>query len=486
MIQEIRADNFTKYMKDRNQHNLDKIMLVSDERQVTYGEFFIEVEKFAGYLKHQGFKARDRIVFADDESIEYAVALFGCWQLGITTILISHKTLPVNFLEVVEQSDCKAVFVTNKDFISCVDVQVLGPESEYINSSPSGEYYTYDPDEMVLWFVSSGTTGKQKMIVHRHLNLLNVWNITKFNYDFTPDNIILSTPKLSFGYGFTNLMISMGIGMTYVITKKLPSANNLLELIDRHQITCLFTNPTVIVHLTKQLKTPITNRNLKMIVSGSDYLPKTVSFKFVNLFSGTFIDIYGLAECMQEVAGTSVSDPGIGTIGKPCPGVKIEIRRDDGSICDRNETGMIWVHHPYAATLYWNNYAKTKEFFQGYWLRTGDLGYLDKNNNINYVCRFDAAIKIKNEFVTPNEVETLLITYNGVRDCVVNAIQDDSGQFELEAKIVSDESIESGDLRRFLSTKLESHKIPKFINFVDSIDKTVTGKTVRHKLAIYN
>lgn len=486
MYTEIHAENFVTYMEQKNQHNLNKTLLTDDNNSVTYGEFFSRVKKFATELKLRGFKPRDRIVFADDESIDYAVALFACWYCGVTTILISHKTLPANVYEAITVSDSRAIFCDNKEFDKMVPdgVQILAPNTVNVDHDELQQPYTFIPDEMVLWFVSSGTTGKQKMIVHRHLNLLNAWNLCKDNYDFIPEDIVFSTPKISFGYGFINFMVALGIGMTYIITRKVPSVKTVFDTVKKYKVTHLFTVPSVMTHLVKNLEEPIKSQSLRVVTSGSDYLPRTVSDRFRELFTGTLLEIYGLAEVMQEVSGGTLKDPASGTIGKAIPLVTVEIRRFDGSKCDVDEVGDIWVQHPYAALCYWNNYAKTKEFFQGNWLKPGDVGFIDNNGNINYVSRADSALKIKNMFVYPNEIETLLISNEKVKDCVVAPVTDEFGLYELETKIVTNTPMDPSEVRKFLSDKLDSFKIPKFIKFVETIDKTVTGKSIRHKTAV--
>ena len=123
----------------------------------------------------------------------------------------------------------------------------------------------------------------------------------------------------------------------------------------------------------------------------------------------------------------------------------------------------------------------TKERFFGKWFKTKDMGFVDDEGFYTYVCRADDLIKVNTSFVSPNEIENAISQHDAVSECIVLSYPGISGMTEIAAKIVliPDKTSSAGNIRKFLADKLESHKIPKIIEFVTDIPKTITAKKIR-------
>ena len=134
------------------------------------------------------------------------------------------------------------------------------------------------------------------------------------------------------------------------------------------------------------------------------------------------------------------------------------------------------------AVGYHDNIVKTKEVFQGDWVKTNDIVYLNDRDELVYVSRKDNLIKINGQYVAIDDVEAAIMLNEQVEECVVCARENSLNILELEAKIVAKSTITAGNIRNFLKGKIELHQIPKRILFVDYIPKTVTAKKIRKML----
>jgi acyl-coenzyme A synthetase/AMP-(fatty) acid ligase len=133
--------------------------------------------------------------------------------------------------------------------------------------------------------------------------------------------------------------------------------------------------------------------------------------------------------------------------------------------------------------MYWNSIQHTRETFINGWFKTKDMVYWDEDGYLVYACRKDDIIRIKESYVNPIDIEEEILQHPAVEECVVVSIKNKFDMPEISSKIVlkNKQDLNAGELRKFLTGKFESYKIPKHIDFVDELPKTVTTKKIRNK-----
>jgi benzoate-CoA ligase len=173
-----------------------------------------------------------------------------------------------------------------------------------------------------------------------------------------------------------------------------------------------------------------------------------------------------------------------GSSGFPVPGYDIELRDDDGQPVADGEIGDLYVRGPSAAIMYWNNREKTRDTFQGEWTKSGDK-YL-RNENGSYTCsgRSDDMLKVSGMYVSPFEVESTLAEHPAVLESAVIGKADEDGLIKSKAFVVlaDGKSASEEELKAFVKDRLAPFKYPRFIEFVDDLPKTATGKIQRFRL----
>ena len=155
------------------------------------------------------------------------------------------------------------------------------------------------------------------------------------------------------------------------------------------------------------------------------------------------------------------------------------------------EIGELLVCGPSSASCYWNQRDKSLNTFQGEWTRSGDKYYLDEEGYYCYCGRTDDMLKVSGIWVSPFEVESALLGESRVLEAAVVGQEDDQGMVKPKAVIVLQEGVTASpnlvaELQAFVKDRLAPFKYPRWIEFVDELPKTATGKIQRFKLRAQN
>jgi benzoate-CoA ligase len=176
-----------------------------------------------------------------------------------------------------------------------------------------------------------------------------------------------------------------------------------------------------------------------------------------------------------------------GTTGRPVPGYQLMIVDDEDNAVPAGEIGELKICGPTCAMMYWNNRDKTRHTFQGPWTRSGDKYCVDRDGYYVYAGRSDDMLKVSGMYVSPVEVEAALITHAHVLEAAVVGKEDADGLVKPIAYVVlapgrtpSDALAE--ELRQHVKSRLAHYKFPRWIEFLEELPKTATGKIQRFKL----
>lgn len=492
-VKDLQYINFAQYIIANK--SSDKIAVIDDEKSMTYNELIASIKSFANQLKQRGIMSGDPVMVNMDERVEWAVAFLSLIYIGATVVLTSNRMGVKVLTEISDVCRARAViWQAHDDEFDKVLIQqniISIDKKEIVNDGTSlEEYYQYDPDEICIWGTSSGTMGgKRKYILHRHAAIYLGTQKMIVPYNFTSSSVIYTTPKLSFLYGFNELMLSLTVGATDIISNRIPVKDNIIDTITKNKVTHFITTPTPVVHMVKHDETPTDMlKQLEVLIVAGEPLPKSIAVKFQDVYGIPLLDGHGMCESMNVTLGQTPDCIKLGTMGKPLPGVECEIRRPDGMLCAPNEPGILYLKDASQAICYHNNWSSTKFTFCGAWMRTNDVCYVDDEGFYTYVCRNDELLKVNGLLVTPTEIENILLTNPTVDECVVTHCKNRHGLDEIEAYIVlRDGKISTiTDIKEFLSLNIEDYKIPKTIRFVTELPKTVTSKKIRNNSMIQN
>lgn len=490
-MNELASINMAEFISQNYQGFDNKIAIVDDHKSITYKELDRKSKQFAYYLTKQGVVPGDHIIILMEDCIEWVIAWLGANRIGCTTVHVSNRAWPENLPEVIRISKAKIAIcnLSNEQYTSIFlnsNLVLIGKDTIMQEQEGSIDtYYANHPDEICYWVLTSGTGGGQKIIAHRHGSLPNTLKKIIPSYDIDDTSIFHSIPKLGFQFGFTDMIMSLVSKATSYISCQLPTPTHVKNIVRTHNVTHLFSVPAALSALVKTTTNPTDDFNsVKVLMCGGEVLPLLIQEKFKELFGIDILDGHGMSESQFMTICQTPTVKKIGTIGKPLPGVEVEIRREDGSLCAVDEIGELYIKDICTASYYVNSYALTKDTFLGRWLKTNDLVSIDSDGYIKFSSRKGDIVKINGEKVSMIEIENILLSHELIEDCVIIKSKDDMGLTKLKARIIlkTSASMTSGDVRRYLRDKLEQYKIPKFIEFTDTIAKTPTAKKIRVEL----
>lgn len=176
-----------------------------------------------------------------------------------------------------------------------------------------------------------------------------------------------------------------------------------------------------------------------------------------------------------------------GSSGQILPGYEARIVDESGNDVPDGEIGSLLIKGDATCACYWNQHEKTKETIQGHWLRTGDKYYRDPDGYYFYVGRTDDMLKVKGMWVSPVEIESVLLEHASVQEAAAIGYEDGNGLVKPAVYVVLKQGLNGStqlhdEIRMHLSSRLAAHKCPQILEFVNDLPKTATGKIQRYKL----
>lgn len=358
-------------------------------------------------------------------------------------------------------------------------------------SRPNVEIRAQDP---ALLLFSGGTTGEPKGAVGTHQALLmtgmqlRAWFST---ITFEWEDIILLTIPLFHVYGNAGVFAVGIFGRdSFVIIPDPRDIDDLVTTIRKVRPTFFPGVPTLFNALLNHPDVQagkVDFKSMKLCVSGASSLLAEVKNRFETLTGGRVVEGYGLTESMMAAVVNPLHGPyKPGSVGTPLPDVEVRIAdviTGEGSL-PPFEVGEVVMHAPQLMQGYWERPAETEETIRNGWLYTGDIGYLDEDGYLFIVDRKKDVIKPSGFQVWPREVEEVIASHPAVNEVGVVGVKDEYQGEAVKAWVVlrPDQEVTSDEIRAYCRKKLAGYKVPRHIEFTDSLPKTLVGKVLRREL----
>ena len=346
-------------------------------------------------------------------------------------------------------------------------------------------------DDVAFWLYTSGSTGTPKGSMHLHRDLI----VTAEHYGVATlgireDDLVYSAAKLFFAYGLGNGMtFPFYVGATTVVLADRPAPEAVAALLREHRPTIFYGVPTLYGAMLAQPtgESGAGPSRLRLAVSAGEALPAEIGAAWEARFGAPVLDGLGSTEMLHIFLSNREGDVRYGTSGKAVPGYALKVVAETGEPAAPGEIGELWVSGGSSAVAYWNRRGKSLETFHGPWTRTGDKYVVDENGYYHYRGRTDDMLKVSGQWVSPFEVESVLIGHEAVLEAAVVAAEDEQGLVKPKAFVVVREGVEAtpelaAALQEFVKDRLAPFKYPRWIAFAGSLPKTATGKIQRFRL----
>ncbi len=498
--------NVSEWLVDRHvdSGNGDRVAIRAGGESVTYAEVLDHVEAAAAGLRALDVRPEERVAMVMLDSVEFVAVFLGAMRIGAVPVPM-NPLLPGRDLGViVADSRARVVAISGEREASLADLREGSPEvttvvttgestegkigwSDFVADGIDGSVANTWAESPGFWLCTSGSTGQPKLAMHRHADIpATCETYADQILGVTEDDVFYSVGPMFHAYGLGNsLTFPFSVGATAILEPTRPPTPQLVaDVVSTEQPTLFFCIPTFYAALLAAELPDDAFASVRYGVSAAEALPAETFERFRDRFGVTILDGIGSTEQLHIYLSNSPDSLRPGTSGQPVPGYKLRIIDENDEEQAADTPGQLVVRGPSAATGYWCRSATTRSTFEGEWMRTGDLYSADADGFYTYLGRVDDMLRVGGEWVSPAEVEGVLIEHVNVLEAAVVGQPDDQNVTRpvayvtaIDGAVLSEEA-----LIEHCKERLAGFKRPKVYNFPDSLPKTATGKIQRFKL----
>jgi benzoate-CoA ligase len=485
-----------------------RIAYVDDAGTYTYGELAERVNRAANALVHLGLQPEQRVLLCLLDTIDFPAVFLGAIKAGIVPVAGNTLLTTKDYDFMLRDSRARALVVSAQLVPTLAPLFGKLPHLRHVivSGGDPGTHHslaklmdaaatTFQPadttcDDACFWLYSSGSTGTPKGTVHIQSSMILTAELyAKPILGIREEDVVFSAAKLFFAYGLGNgLTFPLSVGATTVLMAERPTPAAVFARLRKHQPTIFYGVPTLFAALLASPEMPHRGElKLRRCTSAGEALPADIGRRWTERLGVEILDGLGSTEMLHIFLSNRPGDVRYGTSGQPVPGYELRILGDDGAPVPPGEVGELQINGPTAAMGYWNNREKSRSTFQGAWARSGDKYSIDANGYYVYSGRSDDMLKVSGIYVSPIEVEAALITHPAVLEAAVIGREDDEKLVKPVAYVVLKSGREASEalaeeLRAHVKSQLAPYKYPRWIEFIDELPKTATGKIQRFKL----
>jgi acyl-CoA synthetase (AMP-forming)/AMP-acid ligase II len=471
---------------------------------LSYGELDRRVDRACALLRERGLREGDRLAYYGRNNEQYFIVLLAAIRCGLVLVPLNWRCVEPEIAFFLEDSGAR-LLICDEAFLSiaraaCARFEpsppiVLTEGAGGLRELLSDERASHDEavpwteDAVCLHLYTSGTTGKPKGVLSRHHGL-SIARFQEYTWADFPNwhggTIVSAMPNFHIG-GMSWVLMGLLRLSTIVLTGD-ASAPNLVRLLVQHKAERTFAVPTVVRAMVDEVRAAgVKMPWLDTIFYGAAPMSTALLADAIEILGCRFGQYFG----MTEITGTATFlGPGdhdlanprlLGSVGRPYPGIDLEIRDAEAQPVARGAHGEIWIRSPTVMQGYWHRPDATAEVMKNGWYRTGDGGYHDEQGFLFLTDRIKDLIVSGGENVYPGEVEEALRRFATVYEVAVVGVPHERWGEAVAAVVESrpGQQVDVDALIEFARTQVAPYKCPKRVLVVDTLPRTASGKIQR-------
>jgi benzoate-CoA ligase len=444
-------------------------------------------------------RREERILLLLDDTPAFPAVFLGAIRLGAVPVPVNPLYKPSDFRYFLEDSYARLV-VADPAFaekaaeaIEGLDgVRVYEP-ADLLEAGGDAEGLpaaTTHQDDMAFWLYSSGSTGRPKGVVHRQADAAAVCETYGASVPrLTDADVTYSTTKLYHAYGIGNgIFFPYWAGSTTVLTPGRPTPEAIFSTVEARRPTAFFSVPTLYNALVNAEGAKTRDfASVRICLSAAEPLPPEVFRRFEETWGLPILDGIGSTEMLHIYCSNTAEARRPGSSGRPVPGYELLIRGEDTQPVAPGEVGELMVKGDSALSGYWHHRDRTRRTLVGEYFATGDRYRADEDGFYWYEGRADDMIKVGGLWVSPIEIENILIEHGAVLEAGVVGVEVD-GFMKIRAHVTLRPDLVDpgeglvGELQNLCKERLQRYQYPHIVRFEKDLPKTMTGKIQRYLL----
>lgn len=494
----------------------DRAAVTFDDRQTTFEELAARANRLANALAERGVAAGDRVAVVNVNTPQHIELYFAAARLDAIYVPLNFRDRAEELRFPLEHTAPKLIMTgaryvplicelnptsdtlivvdgpTSEGWLAYDDVLAQGAEDEL--RFPEG-----DPENTAVLLFTAGTTGRPKAVMLSHLSFTEfmLTNVDPPDPD-SEERTLLSMPMHHIA-GLQAALASVYGGRSMVLERQF-EAGEWMEFVERHRVSRALMVPTMLKQVLDHADFATRDlSSLAVITYGGASMPPPLIERAIFAFPGAqFINAFGQTETGSTIAMVPPEDhvlegpselvakhrKHLASIGKPLPDVEVRVVDGEGVDVGVEMTGEIVARGPRLMSGYWGQADATAEAIRGGWLYTGDLGYVDEDGYVYLEGRAKDFIKRGGEMVAPEEVENVIHDIDGVAECAVVGLPDETWGERVVAVVVVEPGASVGEdaVQRACQAHLAGFKRPEHVIFVDALPRNPLGKVLKREL----
>jgi long-chain acyl-CoA synthetase len=508
---EARFPSLVHFCKNTAERLPHRDAVVFKNRRVTYAQLWSSICSIAAYLRDHGIEQGDRVAILKENSPEYIAAYYGALAAGAVAVGLNTATKSRDIVNWLNHSEARWLFADGQHMELPVIAEKIDDGLHLIlngeprkpipnlrqtpwtqvaeNESADCDLSHLDrPERPAAIIYTSGTTGAPKGVVLSHGTLVaNILSILEY-LELNESDSIVNVLPFYYSYGNSVLHTHIAAGGRLILENSLVYPHKVLQKIVEERATGFSGVPSTFALLLSRTKlADFDLSSMKyMTQAGGPMPPANVQRLTEELPHVRLFVMYGQTEACARLTYLPPErlKEKLGSAGIAIPGVEIDIRDEAGKSVATDVKGEIWARGANVMQGYWRSPEMTREVLRDGWLKTGDLARVDEDGYIYIIGRNSDMIKVGAHRISPKEIEEVIAELEGIEEVAAVGIADEMLGQVVKVVVVCKKGaqIEQKTIQKHCLTNLAQYKIPKFVEFAQSLPKTASGKVKRHLL----